>query len=145
MKRLLLSLLLIFGPAWAGSEGPEATVRAFQADYVRWNQAAVERDEKMGTLEAMRLTEAAYAELLAKYTLPGFKGEPIAYGDQPSHDPAREQVIETRLDGDSAIVRSQFKRDGYSPIYEYELVRSDGRWYLTQVYLVDSDGRYPGL
>lgn len=146
MKRPLQLLSRAFGFVAAGSpSAPEELVRMFQADYFNWNNAAVALDHDSDPEGAMAEAEARYAKLLTRYTMPGFKGYGVTFGDDPAHDPARERVLESRIDGDSALVRTEFTQDGYSPVYEYELMKSDGRWYLTEIYLVDSDGRHPGL
>ena len=148
MKRSILTTLMMFSSATSAADWnstPEAVVRSFQADYLAWNNHAFALDTKLGVADAMPKVEREYAALLRKYTLPDFRGEPIAYGGDSSHDPSKERTISIKTDGDDATVRTEFPDPIYTPIYEYELVKSDGRWYLTQVYLVDEEGRYPGL
>ena len=128
------------------NNSPETLVRSFQADYLRWNNDALLLDEKYGVHGSAQHIERSYAKLLEKYCLPNFKGEPIAYGTRSSHDPSREEVIFVRTNPPNAIVRTRAKRTStYSPIFEYEILESAGRWYLLQVYLVDGDERLPGL
>jgi hypothetical protein len=148
MKQSMLTAILIFASVataadWNGT--PESLVRSFQADYRDWNNAAFALHTKVGVSGAMPNIERQYSALLRKYTLPSFKGEPIAYGGDPSHDPAKERTLSVKIEGDHAAVRTEFPDPIYTPVYEYELVKSQGRWYLTQVYLVDEEGRYPGL
>ncbi|HJW55361.1 MAG TPA: hypothetical protein VJ577_08825 [Burkholderiaceae bacterium] len=148
MKRSTLSLLLMFASATAAADWnstPEALVRSFQADYLAWNNIAIDLDTRLGISDSMPKVESEYNTLLRKYTLPNFRREPIAYGSDPSHDPSKERTVSVKIDGDHATVRTEVPDPIYTPIYEYELVKAKGRWYLTQVYLVDEEGRYPGL
>ena len=144
----MLHLLLMFASATGATDWnstPEALVRSFQADYLAWNNTAIALDTKLGISDSMPKVESEYSTLLRKYTLPDFRGEPIAYGSDSSHDPSKERTISVKVDGDHATVRTEVPDPIYTPIYDYELVKAKGRWYLTQVYLVDEDGRYPGL
>ena len=148
MKRSVLTTLLMFSLVASAADWnstPEALVRSFQVDYLAWNKTAFALDTKLGVSNAMPKVESEYSSLLRKYTLPSFKGEPIAYGGDSSHDPTKERTLSVKINGDHATVRTEFPDPIYTPIYEYELVKSKERWYLTQVYLVDEDGRYPGL
>jgi hypothetical protein len=148
MKRLLLTALLMLSMTTAAADWnstPEALVRSFQADYLAWNNTAFALDTKLGVSNAMPNVEREYSTLLRKYTLPSFHGEPISYGGDSSHDPSKERTLFVKTDRDRATVRTEFPDPIYTPIYEYELVKAGGRWYLTQVYLVEEEGRYPGL
>src|SRR5688572_1728764 len=132
------------GAAWNAT--PRALVHAFQTDVFAWNAAANARSrDAVDGYAAMQAAQREYAELLRRFVLPGFPREPIAYGDSSAHDPVRERTLAVLVDGDAATVRTRLARDGYSPVYEYELVRRHGRWYLQQVYLADGDERLPGL
>jgi hypothetical protein len=144
----MLATLLMFSSATNAADWnstPEALIRSFQADYLAWNNTAFALDTKFGVSNAMPKVESEYSALLRKYTLPSFKGEPLAYGGDSSHDPSKERTLSIKIDGDHATLRTEFPDPIYTPIYEYELVKVEGRWYLTQVYLVDEEGRYPGL
>ena len=147
MKRLIPFVLGLFSLSQnaSGMDTPESLVKSFQADYLSWNNHALKVDSAHASIKAMELAEESYKKLLSKYTLPGFKGEPIAYGSEPAHDPQKENIISSAINGDNAIVRTEFPKPYYSPIYEYHLVKAQGRWYLNQVYLVDDEGHYPGL
>lgn len=132
----------------APADTPEGMVRAYMADYRAWNDAAVRASETLGNERGMRSALAGYDRLLAKYCRRGFRGEPIAYGSE-AHDPANERVLSVQIQGERATVKT---RQSYMLVnllmeddYEYELSREHGRWYLDQVYYVDSEGRYPGL
>lgn len=82
---------------------------------------------------------------LKKYTKPDFEGEPIAFGSESSHDPEQEKIIATEITGNIAIVTTKVTQLYYSPIYEYHLVEQNNNWYLSQIFLVDEDGKYPSL
>lgn len=143
----LLAALPPFPPEKAEwNATPKALVRAFQADYLAWNQLAnVRSSELQDSFEAMAAVERDYAKLLHKYVLPGFRGESIAFGDESSHDPVRERILSTRITGDKAVVRTEITNSFSSTINEYALVRKHERWYLEQVYFIDNEERYPGL
>jgi hypothetical protein len=147
MTRFLLALVTLFSSAAGAQEldTPQFLVRSFQTDYCVWNDYAMSLSEKHDPIESMRLAEQAYKKLLSKYTLPEFSGEPIAYGSDPSYDARHENILFVDINEERAIVRTEFTAPTYSPIYEYELVMKNNRWYLTQIFLVDEDGRYPGL
>ena len=147
MKRLFLPLLGLFSlnQNVTGAGNPEALVKSFQTDYLSWNNYAIRIDSYHEPIKSMWLIEEAYKKLLRKYTLPEFKGEPVAYSTEPSHDPNHERIILTQLNINSATIRTELLQPYYTPVYEYHLINKDGRWYLTQVYLIDSDGQYPCL
>lgn len=149
MKRIAAALVSLFAGTVQAAEwnaSPEALVRAFQADYLRWNNDAVVFDAKHGTLTALDMAEVEYAKLLKKYCRPDFKGEPIAFGDESSHDPAKEHTLSVQVSEPNAVVRTELHRkSGYRPVFEYELLKVDGRWYLLQIYLLDKGQRIPGL
>ena len=145
MKRSIHLILGVLSLSANASETPDDLVKSFQADFLAWNNYAMQADSKHNPTEAIRLAEKSYRKLLSKFTLPEFKGEPIAYGTESDHDPQKEKIISTVINGDNAIVRTEFPRPYYTPIYEYHLVNVQGRWYLKQVYLVDDEGHYPGL
>lgn len=149
MKRIAAALLSLVAPLAQPAdwhESPEALVRAFQADYLRWNHQAMALEAKHGALTALDLAEQAYARLLQKYCLPGFKGEPITFGTESVHGSTNERVMAVEENGSKAIVRTQVEHhSGYWPVYEYELTRREGRWYLLQIYLLDKGERIPGL
>lgn len=147
MKRLIPLLLWLFSLSQNvnGAEKPEALVKSFQADYFSWNNYGIRIDSNHEPIKSMELIEKSYKKLLRKYTLPEFKGEPVAYGSEPSHDPHNERIILTQLNGNSATIRTELLQPYYTSVYDYHLINKDGRWYLTQVYLIDSDGQYPCL
>ncbi|MGL5071029.1 MAG: hypothetical protein ACRC61_07120 [Aeromonas salmonicida] len=148
MKRLIPLLLWLFSLSQNanGAENPEALVKSFQTDYLSWNNYAIKIDSNHEPIKSMELIEESYKKLLIKYTLPEFKGEPVAYSTEPSHDPHNERIISTQLNGNSATIRTELLHSAYyTPVYEYHLINKDGRWYLTQVYVIDSDGQYPCL
>lgn len=133
---------------------PEALVRAFLADYERWNDfahAAAESD-RAGRADAARTMDAAergYAALLAAYASPGFQGEPIAFGSTARQSPAQETISHVDVQDDIGVIRTQATREmpGYTltSAYVYHLRRANGRWYLHSLQLVDETGTYEGL
>lgn len=120
---------------------PEALVRQFQADYLQWNNQSF----ALRNVQDISVAERAYAELLRKYTLPEFQGEPIAFGSNSSHDPDKEKTISVTIKGSTAILTTQYPELHYTSAYEYHLINQQQRWYLIQVYFIDNKGRYPNL
>ncbi|HBZ7878653.1 TPA: hypothetical protein MM134_005361, partial [Klebsiella pneumoniae] len=98
-----------------------------------------------GKQEVMLLAQKGWNELLNKYTKPGFQGEPIAFGSESSHDPEQENIISVQISEKVATVTTRLSRQYYSPIYEYQLSKENDTWYLSQIFLVDDDGKYPSL
>jgi len=93
----------------------------------------------------MLLAQKSWDQLLKKYTKPDFHGEPIAFGSDSDHDPNQEKIISTKIHGSTAIITTRFPMQYYSPVYEYHLKKENKNWYLSQVFLVDEDGKYPSL
>jgi hypothetical protein len=52
----------------------------------------------------MRIAEQNYHALLKKYTKPDFRGEPIAYGSESSHDPLREKMTAQKIEDSRGVV-----------------------------------------
>jgi hypothetical protein len=147
MKKFLtiLSGLLSSNTQANANTSPEQLVKAFQAEYLHWNMQALELDSKHGNSNTTQSIERGYQKLLQRYTQSGFKGEPIAYSSEPSHDPSQENIISSEVTETNAIIRTELPRKYYTPTYEYHLVKMHERWFLTQIYLVDNDGLYPSL
>lgn len=124
---------------------PEQMVVSFQHDYTIWNDQSFRDRQPGGGNQAMQLAEQNYRAMLKKYTKPDFQGEPIAYGSDSSHDPMREKITAQKIDENSAIITTQVAGEYYSPVYEYHFSKENKKWYLTQIFLVDEDGKYPSL
>ncbi|WP_330985925.1 MULTISPECIES: hypothetical protein [Enterobacterales] len=145
MKQLFIKLLLSVGLFMAGdvlANTPEQVVISFQRDYKSWNDQSFQFH---GEKDAMLLAQKGWNELLSKYTKPGFQGEPIAFGSESSHDPEQEKILSTQITGGTAIVMTKLSKQYYSPIYEYQLFKEKDTWFLSQIFLVDDDGKYPSL
>lgn len=63
---------------------PEALVRQFIADYQQWSDNASARQPVDAPLQSLDLAQQEYARLLAKFCLPGFQGQPIAFTSRPA-------------------------------------------------------------
>lgn len=124
---------------------PEQVVIAFQHDYKIWNDQTFQQSQTHDAKDIMPLAQKSWKQLLKKYTAPDFEGEPIAFGSESSHDPDLEKVISTKITDDNAVVTTRLSQQYYSPVYEYQLFRDSNTWYLSQIFLVDEDGKYPGL
>ena len=133
--------------AW--NRDPESLVKEFICDYLAWNNRAHALTEGDSSESADDLIESGWRQLIQKFCLPNFKGQPIAYGSESSHAPEREKIISIDTKDDAAIIRTRVKasdpNSDFCADYEYDLIQASGRWYLEQVYYVDDEGRYPGL
>ncbi|HFZ1497739.1 TPA: hypothetical protein ACIJT1_001462 [Citrobacter freundii] len=149
LKHLLIKLVMLsVGFLSAGdilANTPEQVITAFQRDYKYWNDQSFQRNQNYGKQEVMLLAQKGWNELLKKYTKPGFQGEPIAFGSESSHDPEQENIISVQITEKVATVTTRLSRQYYSPIYEYQLSKENDTWYLSQIFLVDDDGKYPSL
>lgn len=139
---------------------PETIVTAFIADYEDWNTRAKARsddddeDESDDLEAAMEQSEREYAALIAKYCRPGFKHQPISYGDESMHVPGAEEIVSIETQGDRALVRTRHTRrrpwGDFVSDFEYRLSKADpsqpdSRWYLESVVYVDHEGSYESL
>lgn len=152
MKRRFISLSLLtltflnIVPALAETiNTPTEVVISFQRDYKEWNDRSFALHQTHDDHSVMTQAQQSWDVLLKKYTLPHFQGEPIAFGSDASHDPELEKILSTVVENNSAIIKTRFPQPYYSPDYEYHLIKHHQRWYLTQIYLVDEDGKYPSL
>ena len=149
MKRLLIQLVLLsvglFKTEDMMANTPEQVVIAFQHDYKIWNDQAFQQRQSREAKDIMPFAQKSWNELLKKYTKPDFEGEPIAFGSESSHDPQQEKVISTKITGNVAIVTTRLSQRYCSPVYEYQLFKQSNNWYLSQIFLVDEDGKYPSL
>jgi hypothetical protein len=148
VKRLLSTLALLLGSASASefASAPDALVRSFIADYAAWNAQSVKRGF---SLEALGRSEEEYGALIAKYCRPGFKHQPVTYGDDSMHEVDSERVVSVEEQGGKALVRtrhtSKHAKGEFIADFEYQLSKDASRWYLEGVLYVDSKGKYEGL
>lgn len=149
MKRHLIHIFLLFvGLVNAGdvlANSPEQIVVAFQRDYKVWNNQSFQLHQSHNDSDVMSLAQKSWNDLLKRYTKPNFRGEPIAFGSESSHDPDQEKIISTKITERIATITTRFPKKYYSPIYEYQLFKENDNWYLSQIFLVDEDEKYPCL
>lgn len=130
-------------------ESPRSLVESFISDYQRWNDKAysLSEAEVEYTGKAMEMAKDLYHKnIISKYCKPNFKGQPIAFGSDSSHDLEQEVILTEEIDGDAAIIKTQHANsNNFVADYEYRLIKENGRWFLEAVDYVDSDGKYPGL
>jgi len=131
------------------ADQPETLVLHFIRAHHDWNERACQLHDvaRDGAAEAAALkqTVTEYQTMLGQFCLPGVTGQPVAFGQPASHDPQREQVGAILLpDIDHAVVctclRPAFS-SGAAAEFEYELQRSQGRWYLQELYFMAGVGR----
>lgn len=127
---------------------PELLVQQFIEEYQEWNDKALKLSAQLPSGEGIKQAEAAYIELLKRFCLPAFKGQPIAFGTESDHSPRQERIVSSHISNQTAVVTTKSESTVVSSFvadYEYHLIYQSGRWYLTEVYYVDDDGRYAGL
>ncbi|KTC42824.1 MAG: hypothetical protein ACN6QY_15245 [Pseudomonas sp.] len=150
MKTLVALLALLFSNVAlcaSFSDSPEALVRQFIADYQQWSDNASARQPVDAPLQSLDLAQQEYARLLAKFCLPGFQGQPIAFTSPASHGTGYEQVLSSSRTGDRALVKTRAisPGTGFAADYHYQLIFRDQRWYLSEVFYVDDEGQYESL
>lgn len=129
---------------------PDAMVLAFIGAHNAWEHYAWRVDQSHPHREmAGEAAQAAYAMLSWKFCLPGHPHQPLAYGNEPTHDPARERIVDSQRTADTAVVRTAREKElGTQTVtddYEYHLKHADGRWFVASVLYVCDDGKYEGL
>lgn len=150
MKRIFSTLaLLISAASSAGGEfasSPDTLVRTFISDYAVWNAKSVKRGF---SLEALEQSEQDYAELISKHCRPGFKHQPVTYGNESMHEIGSEVLVSVQEQGDKALVRTRHtkkhSKGEFITDFEYHLSKEASRWYLERVLYVDGNGKYEGL
>ena len=130
------------------TKNPSDIVRSFIEDYYTWNNEAMKHSERErdDSGKAMKTAQERYQKLIEKYCLPGFKGQPISFGSESSHEPIKEVIASEEITGNKAIVKTKHtKSRNFVSDYEYRFVKIKHRWYLEAVDYVDRDGKYPSL
>lgn len=119
----------------------EITLR-FIADYKQWNDFAFKNGDNL------LLIEEKYKEnIITKFCLPLKKFQNLAYGSQSSHCPLKEKIVSENTRSNVSVITTRFKDRtlGIVDNYEYHYVKVEDKWYLNEVYYVDSEGKYEGL
>jgi hypothetical protein len=129
---------------------PDTLVRAFMAAHRDWEAYAWQVNERdPNTGGAMEAAQLAYETLSKAFCVPGHRHEPIAFGNKPTHDPARETIVASDRHGDQCVVSTRHDKEiaglMLTSNYEYHLKKVDGRWFVTSVLYVCDDGKYEGL
>lgn len=151
MKRLFILLSALISNnvnAVSFAVSPESLVNQFIVDYRQWNDKAVQLDSKRPNGEGVKQAEIEYSKLLKKYCLPGFKGQQISFGSESTHQPELEKIVSNTTSKVKAIVKTQAKSnevDSFIADYEYHLIYKSERWYLEEVFYMDSEGKYESL
>jgi hypothetical protein len=124
---------------------PESIVKAFVADYCRWNDRANELCAHM-SIESLAQADAEYTDLLSRYCRPDLHRQKIAFSSSSSHSPQTEEIREATVNEGRAIVKTTNKdHSGFESDYEYLFSFVEGRWLLEALDYVNEEGRYPCL
>lgn len=145
---LMISLAATCVMAEESLTTPEALVNAFIKDYYLWNGRAAATIGKPSDRQTTQRIEREYGELLAKYCPVGFRGAPLAYGSNSTHDPNASVIVDVKRKDGSATVRTQKPMGSWTKsmhTHEFDLERRNGRWFLVGVYYIDGKERLPSL
>lgn len=126
---------------------PSEITQSFISDYKTWNDLAQSQYEKEKEKADIEIEEA-YQKIITKYCQAGKKHQPLAFGSESIHHPEHEQIINEKIKGNKAIVKTEYKKSEPVKItdhYEYHFIKINSQWYLEEVYYVDEDGKYEGL
>lgn len=126
---------------------PSEITQSFISDYKTWNDLAQSQYEKEKEKADIEIEEA-YQKIITKYCQAGKKHQPLAFGSESIHHPEHEQIINEKIKGNKAIVKTECKKSGpvkFTDHYEYHFIKINNQWYLEEVYYVDEDGKYEGL
>jgi hypothetical protein len=146
------TIILLFSVAFlsnvfsqTGQRTPSEITKSFIIDYKSWNDLAQSHFEKE---KADIEIEEAYQKIISKYCQAGKKHQPLAFGSESIHHPEHEQIINEKIKGNKAIVKTEYKKSEPVKItdhFEYHFIKINSQWYLEEVYYVDEDGKYEGL
>lgn len=126
---------------------PIEITQSFISDYKTWNDLAQSQYEKEKEKADIEIEEA-YQKIISKYCQAGKKHQPLAFGSESIHHPEHELIINEKIKGNKAIVKTEYKKSEPVKItdhYEYHFIKINSQWYLEEVYYVDEDGKYEGL
>ncbi len=144
---LFLASLSTFVFSQTQQRSPSEITKSFIADYKIWNDQAHFLYEKEKE-KSDKTVEDTYQQLITKYCQEGKKHQPLAFGSESIHHPEHEQIINEKIKGNKAIVKTEYKKSEPVKItdhYEYHFIKINNQWYLEEVYYVDEDGKYEGL
>jgi hypothetical protein len=130
------------GRASAPAPDPEAVVRAFIADYAAWNDRAWADAAEGSALDGAPVDDA-YREAVGRHLAPGVRTLPAAFDGESLHAPDREDVVDVRVEGGVAQVRTRTvgrRADGPHRAFEYRLRQHAGRWAIEAVDALDAAG-----
>jgi hypothetical protein len=123
----------------APSNEPEDIAVAFIADYKEWNDFAYASKQAGNDFEP---AELSYDALIAKYCRAGKQRQGLAFSSHSMHSPETSEVIGTKGRGDrKKVTVRETTPSGYQPIYEFDFIHADGRWFLDELYFVDVEAR----
>ncbi len=157
MKKVVIILLVLVFYNCIGTKTKESTevkvkspillTKEFIVDYKQWNDFAYKLNEEDDD-GADKKIEKAYHDLILKYCSPDKKYQGVTFGSDADHCGEQERVIEEIIDDEVAIIKTRFKDKEFHYIqydYEYRYIKTDEKWILDEVYLVDDDGKYEEL
>ncbi|HJK90810.1 MAG TPA: hypothetical protein RMH85_08835 [Polyangiaceae bacterium LLY-WYZ-15_(1-7)] len=100
------------------------------------------------TAERMELARRRYAELLEKHEAAPRDPQPMHISNPPSHDPSRQAIEASGVDGDEAVVVTRQRHaviPGSSTLHQYVFERRRGRWTLVALDFMDHESAWPCL
>ena len=130
-----------------GQTTPEEITKNFIKEYKVWNDKAFQLHDSKNPLAA-NIAEKEYKALIEKYCVPNKVYQYLAFGDPSSHSPEEETITKSKIKQNKSVVNTTFKDKNFDYLvnyYEYHFILIEGKWFLEEVYLVDEEGKYPGL
>lgn len=147
MKQLLIVLCIFMNQNLISQNTPQEITKEFIKDYKVWNDNVYQLQNSKNPM-MYEIAEKSYKELIQNYCVPNKLYQNLAFGSKASHTPEEESITESKIEQNKAIVKTTFKDIDFDFIinyYEYHFVFLSDKWLLEEVYLVDEEGKYPGL
>lgn len=118
---------------------PEETVRAFIGAYDLWNQQSFKHRN-------FEVASREYGELIARFCSSTVIPQNVSFGNDSSHDPARETIESVRVDGQAATVCScHVGKFNFVSNFTYFLVFEMGEWRIASLKYVAGGSEYECL
>jgi hypothetical protein len=143
----IVLLSIVMQQNLTGQTTPEEITKNFIKEYKAWNDKAYQLHDTKNPL-ADNIAEKEYKALIEKYCVPNKVYQYLAFGNPSSHSTEEETITKSKIKQNKAIVKTIFKDKNVDYLinyYEYHFTLTNGKWLLEQVYLVDDEGKYPGL
>jgi hypothetical protein len=128
----------LFGDALELDLSPADLTRKFIADFKEWSTFSWD-EKKYDDSEARWNQGQSYDSLILRYCGPKKKYQGLVLSSEPMHCPEQEAVVDEKIDGNRAFVKTHFQNAEYDFIshdYQYEFHRasSEEPWRLKELW-----------